>query len=41
MLKPELQVHVEAPDALVELAGQVVQEDAPAALKVPALHAAE
>ena len=40
VLKPELHVHVDAPEALVELAGQPEHEDAPAALYVPALHAA-
>ena len=32
-------MHVDAPDALVELAGHAVHVDAPAALKVPALQA--
>ena len=40
VLKPELHVHVDAPEALVELAGQPEHEDAPAALYVPAPHAA-
>ena len=39
MLKPALHVHVAAPDELVELAGQSVQVDAPAALNLPALQA--